>query len=209
MNSHMHDNSYIRRELCREKEFPRVKIPFSRTFQTYIKEMQHKKNVATSLSGWSFSEYRISMINRETSDWEKHYLPIDLHGKVVLDVGAGEGETAMFFLQHGASKVICIEAEPGAYGYLALNQRKHPKYITATNSKFELSQLNIPHDFLKMDIEGYEEILLDVKLKTPAATEVHGLQLCDKFKAAGWRINTTNTDCAKGYGCVRYAYWKC
>ncbi len=186
-----------------------LKLPFARTFQNYLNELQHKKAVANWVKDWRFSDYRINMIHGETHDWEKHYLPIDLRGKVVLDVGAGEGETAMFFLQHGASKVVCIEPELEAYSYLAFNQRKHSERITAINSKFELRHLKTPHDFLKMDIEGYEEVLLGVELDSPAAIEVHGLQLCDKFKVSGWRINTTNTACAKGYGCVRYAYWKC
>jgi|GEM_PF-1731011 hypothetical protein len=186
-----------------------LKIPFARTMQNYLNELQHKKTVANAIAGWSFSEYRLGMIHSETHDWMKHYLPIDLRGKVVLDIGAGEGETAMFFLQHGASKVVCIEAEPEAYSYLEINQRKHPKTITAIHSKFEPSHLKIPHDFLKMDIEGYEEAILGIKLENPAVLEVHGLQLCDKFEAQGWRIHTTNRDCAKGYGCVRYAYWKC
>ena len=93
--------------------------------------------------------------------------------------------------------------------YLDINKHNHPNRITAINDKFQISQLNIPHDFLKMDIEGYEEVLLGVKLKTPAAVEVHGLQLCDKFEAAGWRIKPMNEECAKGYGCVKYAYWRC
>ncbi len=151
----------------------------------------------------------MGMIKSEISDWQKHYLPIDLHGKIILDVGAGEGETALFFLSHGASRVVCIEPSDEAFRYLALNQKNHPNRITAIHSKFELSHLGIPHDFLKMDIEGYEEVLLGVKLETPAAIEIHGLQLCDKFAAAGWKVKSMDTDCAKGFNCVKYGYWKC
>ncbi len=50
-----------------------------------------------------------------------------------------------------------------------------------------------------MDIEGYEEVLFGLELKTPAAIEVSGLQLCDKFAATGWRIYTTNREFSKGY----------
>lgn len=171
--------------------------------------MQDQKKLAISLSGWSFSDFRAGMIKSEASDWEKHYLPIDLQGKVVMDVGAGEGETAMFFLQHGASKVVCVESCSDSYARLALNVHTHSNYLTSINGKFQLSHLNITHDFLKMDIEGYEEVLLGVKLNTPAAVEVHGLQLCDKFEAAGWRIKPMNAECAKGYSCVKYAYWRC
>ncbi len=186
-----------------------MKLPFSRTFQNYFIEKQEKKQLAIALAGWSFSAFRVGMIKTETVDWEKHYLPIDLRGKVVLDVGAGEGETAMFFLRHGASKVVCVESCVDANKHLAVNERNHPGRIVAITDKFQLSQLEIPHDFLKMDIEGYEEVLLGVKLETPAAVEVHGLQLGDKFEAAGWRIKPMNEECAKGYGCVKYAYWRC
>ena len=180
----------------------KLKAPFSRTFQNYFSELQDKKKLTISLSGWSFSGFRVGMIKDETSDWEKHYLPIDLHGKVIMDVGAGEGETAMFFLQHGASKIVCVESCSDAYARLALNEHNHSNCMTSINGKFQISHLNIEHDFLKMDIEGYEEILLGVKLKTPAVVEVHGLQLCDKFEAAGWRIEPMNS-------CVKYAYWRC
>jgi hypothetical protein len=186
-----------------------VKLPFSRTFKKYFIEKQEKKELAIALAGWSFSAFRIGMIKTETADWEKHYLPIDLRGKVVLDVGAGEGETARFFLNHGASKVVCVEACADAAKHLVVNERNHPERITTVNDKFQISYLKIPHDFLKMDIEGYEEVLLGVKIDTPAAVEVHGLQLSDKFEAAGWRIKPMNEECEKVYGCVKYAYWRC
>jgi hypothetical protein len=115
----------------------------------------------------------------------------------------------MFFLKHGASKVVCVESCVDAAKYLAANAHNHPDRLTAINDKFQLSHLKIPHDFLKMDIEGYEEVLLSAKLETPAAVEVHGLQLSDKFQAVGWRIKPMNEECAKGYGCVKYAYWRC
>jgi hypothetical protein len=187
----------------------KLRVPFGRTFQNYINEMQDSKRIANSIQDWSFSQFRIDMIKSETADWQKHYLPIDLQGKVVLDVGAGEGETAMFFLRHGASKVICIEPCAEAYGYLLINQKSHPFRIIAINKKFDLNHLDIPHDFLKMDIEGYEEVLLGVKLNTPAAVEIHGLQLCDKFEVAGWKVRAMAENCEKGYSCVKYGYWKC
>ncbi len=205
-NSYIHSIGLVDRGVTLKVK---LKVPFSRTFQNYIAEMQDSKRIANSVQGWSFSKFRIDMIKSEMPDWQRHYLSIDLHGKIVLDVGAGEGETAMFFLNHGASKVVCIESCPEAYKYLSLNQKAYPDRITAIESKFELNQLRIPHDFLKMDIEGYEEVLLGVKLDTPAAIEIHGLQLCDKFEAAGWRIKAMSENCEKGYSCIKYGYWKC
>ena len=48
---------------------------------------------------------------RECPHWEEWYLPSSLSGKKVLDVGARWGDTAAFFMKHGASKVIMIEAD--------------------------------------------------------------------------------------------------
>ena len=168
--------------------------------------MDNKRiNKELRIQGWCFSHYRIEMILHETGDWTKHYLPINLKGKTILDVGAGEGETARFFLRHGATKIICIEPNKEAFSYLKLNTSKNR--LVALNKPFELSDLNIPHDLIKMDIEGYEEILLNVELDTPAVVEVHGLQLRDKFKAARWRIDDEATK--KDYACTSYAYWLC
>jgi SAM-dependent methyltransferase len=47
-----------------------------------------------------------SYVRLELDLWHKYYLPI---GKTVLDIGAGNGETAFFYLHHGAEHVICIE----------------------------------------------------------------------------------------------------
>jgi hypothetical protein len=48
------------------------------------------------------------VLERELDDWHRNYLPI---GRVVLDIGAGNGETAQFYLNHGAEHVICIEPD--------------------------------------------------------------------------------------------------
>ena len=148
------------------------------------------------------------MIRSESFDWDKHYLPISVRNLVVLDVGAGEGETARFFLQKGAAKVICIEPSHDSFKYLKRNSVSHP--IVPINKFFEMSDLlTQSFDFLKMDIEGYEESLLETELIKPAVVEVHGLQLRDKFQKVGWRIEYQRVEDIKGYSCTTYAYWKC
>ena len=57
-------------------------------------------------------------------------------------------------------KLSVLNLASDANKHLAVNERNHPDRIVAINDKFQLSQLDIPHDFLKMDIEGYEEVLL-------------------------------------------------
>jgi hypothetical protein len=92
--------------------------------------------------------------------------------------------------------------------YLKRNAASHP--IVPLNKFFEMSDLlTQSFDFLKMDIEGYEESLLQTNLSCPAVVEVHGLQLKDKFQKTGWRIKYRNPRDAQGYSCLTYAYWKC
>lgn len=59
------------------------------------------------------SEHR-GMLRAELRAWHRSYLPpTSLVGKTVLDIGAGNGETAQFFLNHGAEHVISIEPYAG------------------------------------------------------------------------------------------------
>ena len=108
-------------------------------------------------------QYYASMTLNEWKMWEDAYLPCGgLAGKVVLDVGAGAGETAYFYMSHGASKVICVEADKQAYAALLRNAERNKWPIEAVNEKFRLSHLDsFEHDYLKMDIDGGERALLD------------------------------------------------
>jgi SAM-dependent methyltransferase len=183
-----------------------VRTPFIRTINEW--RIERKFRATLEASDWHFSIFREKMIIRETLDWKKNYLPISVRNMTILDVGAGEGETARFFLEKGAAKVICIEPSHESFKYLKRNAVSHP--IVPINKFFEMSDLvTHPFDFLKMDIEGYEESLLETELSKPAVVEVHGLQLKDKFQKAGWRIEYQRLEDVKGYSCTTYAYWKC
>ena len=156
---------------------------------------------------WVFSGFKVDLIARESADWKRYYLPFSVKDKVVLDVGAGEGETARFFLKHGAKKVTCIEANQKAFDNLHRNSLEHNN-ITAVFKRFSLSDLTaFPCGFLKVDIEGYEECLLTAQLPFSAVIEVHGLQLRDKFRDKGYRIDDSRT-CDEA-NLFSYAYWKC
>jgi hypothetical protein len=174
-----------------------MKLPFSRTIKNWwnIRFFNSK--------GWKFSDCRKSMCLTEVDEWKKYYLPIDVKGLTVLDAGAGEGETAKFFLEHGAKKVICIEPDAQSFHNLADNALRHP--ITPINRKFQLSDLDLDCDFMKIDIEGYEEELLDVDIKKPVVLEVHGLQLRDKFRAKGYSIAESDYS-GKNFSCLSFAY---
>ncbi len=182
------------------------RIPFGRTIKSFLRIRERKLDRELQYSRWIFSKEKRSLLLTETCQWFEYYLPLDITGLIILDVGAGEGETAKFFLDNGAAKVVCIEPHVGSFRILKLNAMNHD--IMAVNKKFELSDLRIPHDFMKVDIEGYEEVLLDEKLGTPAVVEVHGLQLCDKFVAKGYRLRYPYREAGLTSGCVGFAYWK-
>lgn len=87
--------------------------------------------------------YHRQILENELDLWHEIYLPC---GKRVVDIGAGNGETAQFFLNHGAESVICVE--PDSY-LLTLNFDSNPK---VTIWPFAV-------DFIKSDCEGGEKNL--------------------------------------------------
>lgn len=174
-------------------------FPFQKTICYFF-----RSRVTYKADGWVFSEIRKCMYLCE--DWEHHYLPIDVKGLTVLDVGAGEGETARFFLDHGAKKVICIESDDFHYSLLAKNAVGRP--MECAHKMFALSDLDRDYDFIKMDIEGAEKslLLLPAKVKKPIAMEVHGYDLALKLEKLGYRLEMIEDNDVKKNGWLCYAY---
>jgi SAM-dependent methyltransferase len=107
-------------------------------------------------------------------EWERYYLPpFDLKGKTVLDVGAGCGETALFYFKHGARKVICVEANPQSLSFLRENSLKGDWNTEIIEGLFSLDMLNLDFDFMKMDCEGCESLLRGSDHLSPCVIEVH------------------------------------
>ena len=84
-----------------------------------------------------------SYVETELQMWHEVYLPV---GKTVLDLGAGCGETAFFYLNHGADHVICVESDPEAVVYLRRN--------FGADSRVTILPFHI--DSVKIDVEGSE-----------------------------------------------------
>ena len=181
----------------------KLKIPFGRTIQNKIRMMKLQRYIYSQ--NWTFSDSRIAMILSEMQDWRKNYLPIDIDGKIVLDAGAGEGETALFYLSYGAKKVICIEPSVDCHVNLFRNADKFP--IIPVTEPFSISMLDFDYDFMKMDIEGYEESLLNVDLDKPAVIEIHGQQQFEKFEKKGWKVKKSRI--SETVTCTAYGYWMC
>ncbi len=144
---------------------------------------------------WIFNSRFTRLIAVERHIW-KHYIPpFDLKNKVVLDIGAGCGETARFYLSLGASKILCVENDPENIAYLKENQGNHED-IEVFAEDFKLSHIkNLKYDLIKMDIEGYEQLILDW-LKDGSITkrdidnlilETHSIYIIDEFLRLGFR----------------------
>lgn len=136
------------------------------------------------IDGWSFYYDYYSLYKRQNKVWKKSYLSkTNIKGKIILDIGAGCGETAKFFLEHGAKHIIAVENNPDALPFLKLNAKNHP--LTVIGQPFNTKMLEIPHDFMKMDIEGYEILLLIENVlphyKKECIINVHGNYIFDEF----------------------------
>ncbi len=133
----------------------------------------------------------------EWREWERYYLPtFSLSGKTVLDIGAGCGETAFFYLLYGARKVVAIEPDRKALECLKENAKRNNWNVEIIPEAFKLEHLKIPHDFMKMDIEGHEITLLKTPIIKPCIVEVHTNELARKFEEKGFKKIYY---CKKGY----------
>jgi hypothetical protein len=172
-----------------------MRFPFSRTVKIWWR-LQTFKN-----ADWKFSNSKLEKYLNGYDSMLRYYLPISVENLTILDEGAGEGETAKFFLDHGARNVICVEPDLSSFRRLVENAKDKP--MVCLNKKFELDDLKLDFDFMKMNIEGYEEALLSVQFDKPCVVQVHGLQLRDKFKAAGYTIRNSEEG---DLGCLSFAY---
>ena len=104
--------------------------------------------------GLEMDELHRDFVKLELEMWHQHYLPNGgLVGKNVLDLGAGCGETVQFFLNHGAAKVLPVEADPACIEMLWRNFKTNEKVQLFTGRPFRI-------DFIKMDIEGAEKNMI-------------------------------------------------
>lgn len=119
---------------------------------------------------------------KERKDWEAEYLPRSgVKGKTVLDVGAGAGETAAFFFDHGAAKVICVEPDPKAVAMLRRNADRFRWNVQVFPEKLSLAHMALPFDWAKIDCEGAERQLLALDTMPPSAVEIHTRRLAKAF----------------------------
>jgi len=127
--------------------------------------------------------YYFELLWREWQSWKNWYLPPwSLRGKTVLDVGAGCGETALFYYLHGASRVVAIEPESSLVLLLRKNMVRNKWDMEVVESPFQASMLEWNFDFMKMDGEGCEVQLLTANSLPPCAIEVHNKVVVDGLR---------------------------
>jgi SAM-dependent methyltransferase len=129
-----------------------------------------------------------NLMLKEWDMWKMYYIPhFSLKGKTVLDVGAGCGETALLYFLHGASKVIAVEPDASAIKYLMENVRENCWNVEIFPEPFSLKHLKLDFDFMKMDGEGCEELLMSIpEVSKPSVVEVHNNKLLSEFLKKGW-----------------------
>ncbi len=126
--------------------------------------------------------YAVAVVNEMAYFEEDYCSVIDLRGKTVLDVGCGNGETALVFLQHGARKVIGIDSDRDSCKFARYNRDNLSLNMEIINEPFALEHLDIPHDLVKMDIEGGEALLMNYRGDLgPIVLEAHGEALRQKL----------------------------
>lgn len=128
--------------------------------------------------------YFFNVTYGEWLDWKRYYLPINLNGATILDVGAGCGETALFYFLHGAKRVVCVEPDEKLSKIVDQNIQSNGWNAEVLNQDFDLDLLRTKFDFMKMDCEGCEAHLLNAASVPPCVIEVHGSQILSALREA-------------------------
>jgi len=118
------------------------------------------------------------------------YSLLPVRGKVVLDLGAYNGDSAEFFLRRGAKGVICIEPNKrvAAAIYLRFYKTSYIERVEVRARKVMAQDLlNDDYDVIKCDIEGYETPLLDF-FKKPTIIEAHNHWIREQLEKRGFEV---------------------
>lgn len=185
------DKSRIRLGLSKRKKLPSIKflgcsyLPWK--LPLVLRAAREWNIQQTGENEFSISRFgqvlqlptdNLGVLLGEWNEWARDYVPqFSLKNKVVLDVGAGAGETALMFFLNGARKVISVESDPMSIKYLRVNAQANDWNMEIIHDKFKLPYLSLGADFLKMDCEGCENALLSAASLPPCRIEVHSRTL--------------------------------
>ena len=148
-------------------------------------------NIAVNKDSFTFTftpEYA-TVFMREFVEWDRHYkFPSSPKGKTILDVGAGCGETILYFALKGCRNFVAVEPDKTCVRLLKENAEKNGLNVKIHNEVLKKEHLGEDYDFVKIDCEGGEALLLEHEVDKPVAAEVHGEKLMKSFLSKGFKI---------------------
>lgn len=110
------------------------------------------------------------------NDYIWSYGQFDYNGKVVLDIGADIGSSALYFLSRGAEYVYLVENDPNFISaYQSLKAAGAYQHLKDTSLIASAQIAEFKSDILKMDCEGCEQMLLTKELLSHFKEWVIGL----------------------------------
>lgn len=155
----------------------------------------HLKRGVFEYGLWRFSIPYGLLYVTEHAKWNTDYTPPGgLRGKRVLDVGAGCGESAMWFLSQGAHRVHAVENNREALRFLRENAWRVKGLSVSSHNGFD-AEFHMGNseafDLVKMDIEGYEILFADyldahTEFNVDCVVEVHSVYQKDRFLRLGF-----------------------
>lgn len=158
--------------------------------------MKYRRGDYLEIDGWRFDLNYGLLYLIERKYWNYYIPPSGLRGKRVLDIGGGDGETAKYFIDNGASYVRVIESNEKCEDYLIYNAFIAHDKLTYYLKEFKIDSriadhINSYYNLLKLDIEGYEiELLpyLDYLNDVDIILESHNNYITDKFLEKGFKL---------------------
>jgi hypothetical protein len=129
------------------------------------------------LMGFRFSKLgRWAVIHFWPTEWEEYYLPKKLgEHDLILDVGALEGDSAVFYFFHGYDNLRLVEPCADYWPILDHNAQKLRDMgakVKVLHRRFMQEDLN-GAAFVKFDCEGCEYEMDFSKLTIPWVAEMH------------------------------------
>lgn len=151
--------------------------------------LRERKRLDKELYPFTFSAEYAGLIASEWEQlWEQYYLPPRSlpNDSLIVDIGAGEGETAVFYSRHGYRRFVLIEprVSPHLLHNVSLLERLAGCSVTL-RTRLQPGAL-LPAQFVKMDCEGCEEVI-DYPPDIPGVVEVHSQRAYLKYAQLGFR----------------------
>ncbi len=156
----------------------------------------HLDGKSSNLLGWDTLRIKDTASLSELKEWLEWYLPPASVPKdaLILDVGARDGDSVFFYIQHGYSHFRLIEPNPDYYDDLDANTKEFERIgarVEIRKKAFTPNDLN-GVAFAKFDCEGCEREIDFSLLKIPWVKENHAYAESDMngiypyVKALGW-----------------------